>query len=129
MAAALLKMKAPKLTVASAGTKVDVPGQSLTSYARNNVGHCFTPEVMDHRGIDVRPMTRTLITEDLARQYDLVISMAEEETTPSWLTRVPGYQHWDVRDPGGRSLADTETACEEIDQRIDGLLSSMMSSR
>jgi protein-tyrosine-phosphatase len=55
--------------------------------------------------------------------------MAEQGVTPSWLPSIPGYQHWDIEDPGGRSLADTEFACEEINHRINKLLSQLSINR
>lgn len=129
MAEALTKSLTSGLMIASAGTHVTKPGQTLYNYAREHPRHCFTIDVMLNEGLDVSRAKRTQLTPALAGKYNMIISMAEPAATPAWLAGQAGFVHWNVKDPGGKSLQDTEIAYIQIRKRVLSLLANLNSTK
>jgi protein-tyrosine-phosphatase len=106
---------------ASAGTEVDHEGETLLE-RKNRVGRTYTIDVMDSVGIDVRNNVRTQLRKEMLDDYDLVVSMAQKEYTPEWLSKHPKYRYWDVKDPGGRDYKATEDALHLIQNHLKSVL-------
>jgi protein-tyrosine-phosphatase len=120
MAAALYNKQTGKNDADSAGTDVDVYGETLLE-RRNRLGGTYTIDVMRTEGIDVSNSRRTQLSKAMLKDYDLVISMAQKEYTPDWLADWPTYQYWDVKDPGGNDFDATNRALSEIKPKISSL--------
>jgi protein-tyrosine-phosphatase len=102
----------------SAGTDVDVPGETLQQRKLRR-GGTYTIEAMDTEDIDVRNNIRTQLTETMLDQYDQVISMAQKEYTPAWLENHPAYVYWDIKDPGNGKIEDTLKAMNLIKAQLE----------
>ncbi len=120
MAAALHNKHAGSKIADSAGTEVDVPGETLLE-RRNRVGRTYTIAAMDREGIDVRDSRRTQVTKEMLDNYDLVISMAQKEYTPDWLANHPAYRYWDIKDPGGKDYEATVKAMDAVKLKLNEL--------
>ena len=92
----------------AAGTHVLEPGQTLLERkAVSTSKNFFVLDVMKEIGIDISNYTRTPLSEELVNDYDVVVSMVDEDDTPQWLLKSPKYTHWDVKDPRGQDFATT----------------------
>lgn len=105
----------------SAGTEVEVPGESLAE-RRQRRGGTDVIEVMAEEGIDVAGARKVQLTQAMLADYDRIISMTQKEHTPDWLSTHPNYIYWDVDDPGGQDYAKTKVARDEIKKRVQQLL-------
>jgi protein-tyrosine-phosphatase len=118
MARAVFAYVYPHHHADSAGTRVDRPGESLLEYAIRNRGHSFVLPVMDGFGCDLRHVRRRQLNAEDLQGFDVVVSMAESATEPTWLTSNPAYVRWEVPDPGGRSLAEVRRTRNSILARV-----------
>ncbi len=106
----------------SAGTEVMHPGKTL-SERRSRRGGTYIIDVMkEDEGIDVSKNTRTQIDEDMLDEYDKIISMAQPEYTPEWLSKHPRYVYWEVSDPMDRGISATRKAKREIEAKVKELI-------
>lgn len=121
MAAAIYNSLTNTQNADSAGTDVDVPGETLLERVTRS-GRTYIIDVMDDLGIDVRNSERTQLTESMLDSYDLVISMAQKEYTPVWLENNPKYHFWDIKDPGGKNYAATQLALDAIYPKVEALI-------
>ena len=81
------------------------------------------PEValaMRELGIDLSEAKPTLLTDDLARSAELLITMGCGEACPV----VPGLQRedWPLRDPKGRPVEDVRYIRNEVRERVRDLI-------
>jgi arsenate reductase len=110
MAAALFNALADsaKARALSAGTK---PGPAV---------HPEVAEVMREIGLDVSAVTPRLLTGDLGRQANLLITMGCGEDCPY----VPGVERddWALPDPKGRPIDEVRAIRDEIRSRVETLL-------
>lgn len=106
----------------SAGTEVEVPGQTLLQRKIERPNRSFVVDAMQDAGIDVSHCVSTQLTEDMILGYDKVISMVDEPYAPRWLVQAPNYVYWEVEDPKGLSLALTIKARDNIQRRVAMLL-------
>ena len=107
----------------AAGTDVKEQGQTLQERKNtSSSSNFFVIDVMKEIGIDISQSRRQQLTADMLDDYDRVISMAEEDESPSWLVNSPKYVHWDIKDPRGQSFEVTAKARDEIKARINELL-------
>ena len=92
----------------SAGTQ---PGERV---------HAEVVEVMKEVGIDLSDAKPQKLTQDLAKDADLLVTMGCGDECPY----VPGkrYLDWDLPDPKGRPVAEVRATRDEIKERIDGLV-------
>jgi arsenate reductase len=81
--------------------------------------HPEVVEVMRELGIDLADRTPQLLTQELAAQADVVVTMGCGDECPV----IPGkrYMDWDLADPAGRSLDQVRALRDDIDQRVRGL--------
>lgn len=82
--------------------------------------HRVVVEVMRELGVDLQDRTPQRLTEDLAAQADLVVTMGCGDECPF----IPGkrYIDWDLTDPAGRSLDEVRAIRDDIDRRVRALL-------
>ncbi len=82
--------------------------------------HPEVVEVMRERGIDLTDRIPQLLTEDLARQADVVVTMGCGDQCPY----IPGkrYVDWDLTDPAGRPLDQVRAIRDDIESRVQALL-------
>lgn len=105
----------------SAGTEVYNPGETLQA-RRERKGGIFVIDAMAEEEIDVSNNEQTQVTLEMLDNYDKVINMAGEGHTPKWLSSHPKYIAWDVEDPGGKGLEETNIAKEAIRSKVMELI-------
>jgi arsenate reductase (thioredoxin) len=100
--------------VASAGTR---PGEQI---------HPAVVVVMREAGIDLGGRRPRRLTDHLAAWADVIVTMGCGDECPY----LPGkrYVDWDLADPKGRPLSEVRAIRDDIERRIDGLLTELDSS-
>lgn len=98
-AAAFLKQMRPELEVSSAGTDVDIPGQTLAERAVTGEAVQLALAVADESGLDLADNTRTQLTRNLAQEQDLIIYMTQAKETPAYIKNNKAAVYWEVPDP------------------------------
>lgn len=85
--------------------------------------HPEVVEVMRERGVDLSGRVPRLLTEDLARQADVVVTMGCGDRCPY----VPGvrYVDWDLEDPKGRPVDAVRGIRDDIERRVGLLLEEL----
>ncbi|HMO22759.1 MAG TPA: arsenate reductase ArsC [Candidatus Melainabacteria bacterium] len=110
MAAALFNQLAPdqSMVAISAGTQ---PAERV---------HPEVVQVMSELDIDLSNAQPQLLTEELAGQADLLITMGCGEACPY----VPGLKRldWPLKDPKGEAIDDVRAVRDEIRERVSVLL-------
>ena len=81
---------------------------------------------MAEEGIDISGGTPRILTTDAVREADVVITMGCGETCPIF----PGkrYEHWELTDPAGLSLAEVRPIRDAIKSRVQNLLAELTTS-
>lgn len=99
----------------SAGTK---PGERV---------HPEVAEVMAEEGIDLSNVKPQLLTDDLARNADLLITMGCGEACPC----VPGLKRedWPLEDPKGKPRERVREIRNEIKARVIDLVNSLKTGK
>ena len=82
--------------------------------------HPEVVEVMRELGIDLAGREPQLLTQELAEQADVVVTMGCGDACPY----IPGkrYVDWDLPDPGGRPLDEVRATRDEIAARVRALV-------
>lgn len=109
MAAAFFNAAKPKESMAvSAGTQ---PAEHV---------HPEVVDVMNEVGIDLSTAHPQLLTEALAKDADLLVTMGCGDKCPF----VPGLkvEDWPLTDPKGKSLDDVRKIRDEIKGRVEALI-------
>ena len=85
--------------------------------------HPEVVEVMRELGIDLADRTPQLLTEELAAEADVVVTMGCGDECPF----IPGkrYIDWDLTDPAGQPLAQVRAIRDDIDQRVHALVNEL----
>jgi arsenate reductase len=101
----------------SAGTLADPAGRV----------HPEVVEVMHELGIDLSARRPQRLTQALAEQADVVVTMGCGDSCPF----IPGkrYVDWDLADPKGRPLDEVRATRDEIARRVDALVAELSPSR
>jgi arsenate reductase len=113
MAAALLAHHAAgRVQVRSAGS---TPAQEINPAVM---------AAMAEIGLDLSAEVPKLLTEDAVRTADVVITMGCGDSCPIY----PGkrYLDWNLPDPAGKSLAEVRPIRDEIDRRVQMLLTQLV---
>jgi protein-tyrosine-phosphatase len=105
---------------ASAGTKVDHPGEQL----KDRPGAAGIIAAMKDYGVDMLPNVRTQVTEAMLADYDRAVVMAEPETVPDWLAHHPKTVMWTVEDSKDKPLEKTREIARDIKRRVEALAAS-----
>jgi arsenate reductase (thioredoxin) len=79
--------------------------------------------VMQEEGIDLSDRTPRLLTMELARWADVVITMGCGDACPV----IPGkkYIDWDLRDPSGLPLDEVRVIRDDIEGRVKKLVKDL----
>ncbi len=79
--------------------------------------------ILNERGLDASKEFPKPLTEVMAREADVVITMGCGDACPIY----PGkkYVDWDLDDPAGKSIEDVRPIIDEIDTRVRQLLRAM----
>ncbi len=96
-------------------------GETLAQ-RRRRIGGTYVIDAMKEDNIDISDNHCVQVTEEMLQKYDKIINMADTVQTPEWLRQHPGYEFWDVKDPGGKDLEATNIAKAVIKQKIENLL-------
>ena len=82
--------------------------------------HPEVVEVMREIGIDLADRTPRPLTDDVAGEADVIVTMGCGDRCPY----VPGkrYIDWDLPDPSGRPLEEVRAIRDEIAARVGGLI-------
>lgn len=102
---------AGRVEVLSAGSD---PGESLNP---------VVVDVLHERGLETAGERPRLLTVDMVRDVDVVVTMGCGETCPVF----PGkrYEDWPVEDPKGQDLLAVRRIVADIDARVRALLASL----
>jgi arsenate reductase len=89
--------------------------------------HDSVVTVMREKGIDLSQRRPQLLTDDLARWADIVVTMGCGDACPV----IPGkrYIDWELRDPKDLSLDEVRAIRDDIELRITGLIESLDGNR
>jgi arsenate reductase len=103
---------ATKARAVSAGTE---PGERV---------HPEVLAVMQEVGIDLSHSKPQKLTEDLAKNAQLLITMGCGDKCPY----VPGLRRddWPLRDPKGLTLEDVRAIRDDVKERVEGLIAGEM---
>ena len=113
MAAGLVKLRSSgRIQVRSAGS---APAEEIN------------PNVviaMEELGVDMGEEFPKPLTDDAVRGADVVITMGCGDACPVF----PGkrYEDWAIHDPAGRDLAEVRRIRDELDQRVQTLISELL---
>lgn len=114
MAAALLERAAgDQVVIHSAGS---APGETLNP---------AVVTVMAELGIDISAQRPKKLTDDMARQADVIVTMGCGDSCPVY----PGkrYLDWELPDPAGKTLDQIRPIRDEIDTRVAALMEDLLS--
>ena len=80
-------------------------------------------QVLAERGLPVTDHVPTLLDRDLVESSDVVVTMGCGETCPVF----PGkrYEDWPVDDPAGQDLPTVRRIVDDIDRRVQALLTEL----
>lgn len=106
----------------SAGTEVLPPGKTLGERAEAVGAADKLLEAMDEVGIDMRPKVRTQLTEEMMKNYDVVINMADVEKMPEFLENYPNAVRWEIEDPRDKNADGLRRTRDEIRAKVQGLI-------
>jgi arsenate reductase len=99
------------------------PAKARAISAGTDPGPRVHPEVIDvmrEVGVELSNARTTRLTEDLARQAQMLVTMGCGDECPV----VPGVRRddWSLDDPKGQSIAQVRQIRDEIHQRVEALL-------
>ena len=85
--------------------------------------HPEVVEAMRELDIDLSGRRPQLLTDALAEQADVIVTMGCGDACPY----IPGkrYEDWDLPDPSGRPLEEVRATREEIQRRIAALVTEL----
>jgi arsenate reductase len=103
---------AGRVEVLSAGSE---PGSSINPAVAS---------VLRERGLDPSQETPKILTDEMARSADVVVTMGCGDACPVY----PGkrYIDWELTDPAGLPIEEVRPIVDEIDARVQGLLAELV---
>jgi protein-tyrosine-phosphatase len=113
MAAGFMRALAgDRVKVLSAGSE---PAESL---------HPQVVEAMGEAGIDIAAERPELVTDNMARIADVVVTMGSGDACAFY----PGkrYEDWELDDPAGQPIEKVRLIRDEIRERVKGLLAELV---
>jgi len=99
------------------------PGCAQALSAGTEPGQRVHPEVvavMQEVGVEIAGATPQLLTDDLATDCNLLVTMGCGETCPA----IPGIERedWPLADPKGRTLEEVRAIRDTVRERVEALL-------
>jgi arsenate reductase (thioredoxin) len=81
-------------------------------------------QAMDEIGVDMRKEFPKPLTDEVVRAADVVITMGCGDACPIY----PGkrYEDWTLDDPAGQDVATVRRIRDEIDSRVQALISELL---
>ena len=116
MAAGLVKLRSEgRIHVRSAGS---APADAINP---------SVVEAMTELGVDMAEEFPKPLTDEVVRSADVVITMGCGDACPIY----PGkrYEDWELDDPAGEDLAAVRVIRDEIDSRVQRLISELLDAR
>ena len=113
MAAGLVKLRSEgRIHVRSAGSS---PAETVNP---------AVVEAMEEIGVDMSEEFPKPFTDEVVRAADVVITMGCGDACPIY----PGkrYEDWTIDDPAGRSLEAVRRIRDQIDERVEKLISDLL---
>jgi protein-tyrosine-phosphatase len=113
MAAGLVKLRSHgRIHVRSAGSD---PGEEINP---------AVTQAMDEVGVDMSEEFPKPLTDEVVRAADVVITMGCGDACPIY----PGkrYEDWTLDDPAGQDVATVRRIRDEIDSRVQALISELL---
>jgi arsenate reductase (thioredoxin) len=85
--------------------------------------HPEVVEVMNDLGIDLSDRTPQKLTDALAQQADVIVTMGCGDECPF----IPGkrYLDWDLADPKGRPIEEVRATRDDIAHRVEELVTAL----
>ncbi len=113
IAAALLARQAGDRVVVHSGGSA--PSEAL---------HPAVVAVMGEWGIDISAEQPKKLTDEMAEQTDVIVTMGCGDSCPVY----PGkrYLDWEVPDPAGKPIEDVRLIRDDIDDRVRALLKELI---
>jgi arsenate reductase (thioredoxin) len=101
-----------RVRVRSAGSK---PGSAINP---------VVAEVLRERGLDPDRQFPKPLTDDAARDADVIVTMGCGDECPFF----PGkrYLDWELTDPAGKSIEEVRPIVDSIDERVRALLAELL---
>jgi arsenate reductase len=80
--------------------------------------------ILAERGLDASKEFPKRLTDELAREADVIITMGCGDACPVY----PGkrYLDWDLTDPAGKSVDEVRPIVDEIDRRVRALVTDLV---
>ena len=80
-------------------------------------------QALDEIGIDIRKEFPKVLTDDVVRAADVVVTMGCGDACPIY----PGkrYEDWEVEDPAGKSMETVRKIRDDIDGRVVRLIGQL----
>jgi protein-tyrosine-phosphatase len=97
--------------------------------AGTDPGETLNPSVvhvMSEKGIDITAQKPQVLTEAMALESDVIITMGCGDTCPVY----PGkrYVDWELDDPAGKSVEEVRPIRDEVQRRVVALLEELLGS-
>ena len=111
----------------AAGFAREISGDAITIYsAGTQPGEHLNPavvEAMTEVGIDITSQTPTKLTEEMAKNSDVIVTMGCGDECPYY----PGkrYDDWPLDDPAGQSLDVVRRIRDDIQHRVQALVTEL----
>jgi protein-tyrosine-phosphatase len=101
-------------------------GRIRVESAGSEPGNQLNPSVvtiLEERGLDISKEFPKPLTDETARQADVIVTMGCGDTCPVY----PGkrYLDWELVDPAGKSVEEVRPIIDDIDQRVRGLMEQL----
>jgi arsenate reductase len=81
-------------------------------------------QVLSERGLDATKEYPKALTDEIARDADVVVTMGCGDACPVY----PGkrYLDWDLEDPAGKSVEEVRPIVDDIERRVQALLAELV---
>jgi arsenate reductase len=81
-------------------------------------------QVLSERGLDATKEFPKVLTDEIARGADVVVTMGCGDACPVY----PGkrYVDWELEDPAGKSVVQVRPIVDDIERRVQALLAELV---
>lgn len=130
MAEALFNQLSPNNHADSAGTDVDIEGETIGERSKRvPAARDVLVSVLSDEGLDIFHKKRNQLSPEMLNDYEkVVVIISEPEDIPDWLRQSPKFTQWHIDDPRGKGLEETRKTKDEIKRRIVSLIDSISTS-
>ena len=125
MAEVIFKQLNDKHEVLSAGTKVvSTDGESRHGQSLKELLPAGENVILALReqGIEVAQNTRTQLSPEMVEWADIIVTMAEPDTVPNYLSESPKNTYWEVKDPKGTDLTEHIHIMKQIENLLKNFI-------